>query len=187
MDNFNKYNQKYLENMEFNKELLDEISENFMSGNETVSIAESVTGGLMQVAFSEMSNSKLFYKGGITVHTPEKIVKLLKVDVAEIKNCNCVSSFVAETMGRHACNLFESDWCIATSGYCVPERSSSYEIYAYYSISHKGKVVFSDKLETIGKSDSLQIKLYYTEQILDKFLGQLKLNRILKNEVAVEN
>lgn len=172
--------------MEFNRELLDEISENFMSGNETVSIAESVTGGLMQVAFSEMTNSKLFYKGGITVHTPEKIVKLLKVDVAEIKNCNCVSTFVAETMGRHACKLFETDWCIAVSGYCIPERHSAYEIFAYYSIFYKGKVVFSDKLEALGKSDSLPIKLYYTEQILEKFLGQLKLHRIVKKEFTVE-
>ncbi|MCY0976930.1 CinA family protein [Chryseobacterium wangxinyae] len=170
--------------MDLNQYLLDEISGHFMCNSETISIAESVTGGLLQLAFSEMPNSKLFYKGGITVHTPEKIVNLLKVNVAEIKNCNCVSSFVAETMGRHACNLFESQWCIATSGYCVPERSSSYEIYAYYSISHKGKVIYSDRLESSEKLDSLAIKLYYTEEILEKFLGQLKLMRILKNEIT---
>ncbi|MBW7674151.1 CinA family protein [Chryseobacterium chendengshani] len=170
--------------MDLNQNLLDEISEQFMCCSETISIAESVTGGLLQLAFSEMPNSKLFYKGGITVHTPEKIIKLLKVDVAEIKNCNCVSSFVAETMGRHACNLFESKWCISTSGYCVPERSSSYEIYAYYSISHHGKVVFSDKLESAEKLDSLAVKLYYTQEILEKFLGQIKLVHNLKDESA---
>jgi PncC family amidohydrolase len=170
--------------MDLNQNLLNEINEYFMYSSETISIAESVTGGLLQLAFSEMPNSKLFYKGGITVHTPEKIVNLLKVDVAEIKNCNCVSSFVAETMGRHACNLFESQWCIATSGYCVLERSSSYEIYAYYSISYLGKVVFSDRLESSEKLDSLAIKLYYTQEILGKFLGQIKLVHILKNQVA---
>ncbi|MCX8526433.1 CinA family protein [Chryseobacterium formosus] len=171
--------------MDFNKELLKEISENFMVGIETVSIAESVTGGLMQVAFSEMTNSKLFYKGGITVHTPEKAVKLLKVDIAEIKNYNCISSFITESMGRHACRIFESDWCIASYGYCTPERPSSYEIFVYYSISYKGNVVFSDKLELLDTSDSLNIKLFYTERILEKFLGQLKLYRIVKNDNIV--
>ena len=167
--------------MEFNRELLTEISENFMSCNEEVSIAESVTGGLLQAAFSEMNNSKLFYKGGITVNTPDKIVKLLKVDIAEIKNCNCVSSFVADTMGQYAFKLFNSEWSIATSGYCTPERYSAYEIYAYYSILYKGTVVFSDTLKFDKRTDSLQIKLYYTEQILQKFLGQLKLHHILRN------
>lgn len=167
--------------MEFNQKLLDAISENLMNGNETISIAESVTGGLIQVAFSEMRNSKLFYKGGITMNTPEKVVKLLKVDVAEIKSCNSVYTFVAETMGRNACKFFESKWCIAVSGYCIPERDSAYEIFAYYSIFYNNHVVFSEKLEAFSSSDSLQIKLYYTEEILGKFLGQLQANQMIKN------
>ncbi|WBX97823.1 CinA family protein [Chryseobacterium gambrini] len=165
--------------MEFNKTLLEEINEHFMSCNETISLAESVTSGLLQVAFSEMTNSKLFYKGGITVHTPDKIVKLMNVDVSEIKNCNCVSSFVADTMARHTAKTFNSEWSIATSGYCTPERQSVYEIYAYYSILYKGTIIFSDKLELDNRLNSLTVKLYYTEHILQKFIGQLKLHHIL--------
>jgi PncC family amidohydrolase len=172
--------------MEFNTVLLNEINEQLMCCNETVSIAESVTAGLLQVAFSEMTNSKLFYKGGMTVHTPDKIVKLMKVDISEIKNSNCVSSFVANTMGRHASKMFDSEWCIATSGYSSPERHSVYGIYAYYSILYNGKMVFSDKLELDNKVDSLDVKLYYTEHILQKFLGQLKLHTILKSKDHVD-
>ena len=175
-------NAKY-NTMIFNTTLLQEISESFMSCNETISIGESVTGGLLQVAFSEMSNSRLFYKGGITLHTPEKIVKLLNVDHDEIKNCNCVSSFVADTMGRHAAELFESDWCIATSGYCIPERHSAYEVFAYYSITYRGKVVFSDKLELNSSTESLQIKIFYTNQILQKFIDQLRLHQLSITEL----
>jgi nicotinamide mononucleotide (NMN) deamidase PncC len=129
-----------------------------------------------------MSNSKLYYKGGITLHTPDKIVKLLKVDISEIKNCNCVSSFIADTMGRHSTKMFESEWCIATSGYCTPERNSMYGVYAYYSILYHGKVVFSDKLEPDDKLDAFSVKLFYTEQILSKFLSQFKLYQLIKAE-----
>ncbi|WP_027386464.1 CinA family protein [Chryseobacterium gregarium] len=172
--------------MQFNKALLEEISENFMGCHETISIAESVTAGMLQLAFSEMSNSKLFYKGGITVHTPDRIVKLLKVDAAEISS-HGLSGIITDTMGCHASKTFDSEWCIATSGYCMPERQSAYGIYAYYSISYKGTTVFSDKLDFDGKKDSLLVKSYYTEQILQKFLGQLKLYHILKTEIAGED
>lgn len=128
--------------MEFDKGLLEEINESLMSGNETICIAESVTSGLLQVAFSEMINSKLFYKGGITVHTPDKIVKLLKVDIAEIKNCNCVSSFVADTMGRHASKIFESEWCIATSG-TVPRKETRRTRYLLITQFYTKELLFS--------------------------------------------
>lgn len=171
--------------MKFNKVLLEEINKHFMSCDQTISFAESVTSGTMQLVFSEMNNSKLFYKGGITLHTPDKIVKLLKVDISEIKNSNCVSGFIADTMGLYAFKMFESDWCIGTSGYCNPERHSVFEIYAYYSILYQGMVVFSDKIELDNKDsklDSLDVKLYYTEQILQKLLGQMQLTQILNSK-----
>ncbi len=173
--------------MQFNKALLEEISENFMSCNETISIAESVTAGLLQLAFSEMSNSKLFYKGGITVHTPDKMVKLLNIGTAEMKSSNGVSGLAVDKMGCYTSRIFDSEWCIATSGFCRPERDSAYEIYAYYSILYKGTAVFSDKLEFDSRKDSMLIKSYYTEKILQKFLGQLKLYHILKNEMDRED
>ncbi len=60
--------------MKFQQSLLDYISTSLITMNETVSIAESVTSGLIQLAFSQMANAKLFYKGGITTFTlPEKV------------------------------------------------------------------------------------------------------------------
>ncbi|MBV8326645.1 CinA family protein [Chryseobacterium sp.] len=171
--------------MEFNKILLEQINEEFMSCDQTISLAESVTAGAMQLAFSEMTNSKLFYKGGITVHSPDKIVKLLKVETSEIKNSNCVSSLIADKLGLYASTMFESDWCIATSGYCTPERHSVFEIYVYYSILYKRQIVFSDKIEFNNyknKFSPLSVKLYYTEEILKKILSQLKLTLILNSK-----
>ncbi|KPH14814.1 CinA family protein [Chryseobacterium sp. ERMR1:04] len=171
--------------MELNKVLLEEINKHFMSCDQTISIAESVTSGAIQLAFSEMTNSKLFYKGGITLHTPDKIVKLLKLDISEIKNSNCVSCFISDKMGLYAFKMFESDWCIATSRYCIPQRHSVFEIYTYYSILYKGMVVFSDKLELCyndNKLDSLDVKLYYTEQILQKLLEQIQLKQIANSK-----
>jgi nicotinamide mononucleotide (NMN) deamidase PncC len=72
--------------MKFQQSLLDYISTSLITMNETVSIAESVTSGLIQLAFSQMANAKLFYKGGITTFTlPEKVsfLDINKIEVEE--------------------------------------------------------------------------------------------------------
>ncbi len=57
-----------------------------MTADETISIAESVTSGCLQLAFSQMPNASLFYNGGITAYTLPEKVKLLKVNKKKRKN-----------------------------------------------------------------------------------------------------
>lgn len=40
-----------------------------MTTGETVAVAESVTSGMLQLAFSQMPNASMFYKGGMTAFT----------------------------------------------------------------------------------------------------------------------
>jgi nicotinamide mononucleotide (NMN) deamidase PncC len=46
--------------MEFQKNLLEYISHSLMTADETISIAESVTSGCLQLAFSQMPNASCF-------------------------------------------------------------------------------------------------------------------------------
>ncbi|KPE50940.1 CinA family protein [Chryseobacterium indologenes] len=166
--------------MEFQKNLLEYISQSLMTADETVSIAESVTSGCLQLSFSQMPNASLFYKGGITAYTLPEKVKLLNVDRAEAEECDCVSEHIAETMALNVAKLFDSDWSIATTGYCTPIRNSSYKIYAYFSFSYKGEIVLSKKLELHPKTQALNAQLYYTEFILGCFKSEMNQFLILK-------
>lgn len=166
--------------MEFQKNLLEYISESLMTTDETISVAESVTSGLLQLAFSQMPNASLFYKGGITAYSMSEKVRLLNVDRSEAEECDCVSENIAETMALNVAELFKTDWSIATTGYCTPIRNSSYKIFAYFSFAYKGEIVLTKKLELHPKTQALNAQLYYTEFILGCFKSEMNRLLILK-------
>lgn len=81
--------------MELQKDILEYISQALMTTDQTISVAESVTSGSLQLAFSRMPNASLFYKGGITAYTLPMRVKLLHVNRSEAEQCDCVSENIA--------------------------------------------------------------------------------------------
>jgi nicotinamide-nucleotide amidase len=166
--------------MEFQKNLLEYISQSFITANETISIAESVTSGLIQLAFSQMPNSSLFYKGGLTTYTLQEKVKFLNVDRKEAKENDCVSQNIADTMALNVAKLFETDWSIAITGYATPVRNSGFKIYSYFSFSYRGEIILSKQLELHPKTQALNAQIYYTEFILGCLKSELNQFLILK-------
>ncbi|SDR11123.1 amidohydrolase, PncC family [Chryseobacterium soldanellicola] len=166
--------------MEFQKNLLEYISQSLLTAGETISVVESVTSGCLQLAFSQMPNASLFYKGGMTAYTLPEKVRLLNVDRSEAEECDCVSDTIAETMALNIAKLFKSDWSIATTGYCTPIRNSMYKIFAFFSFSYKGEIVLTKKLELHPKTQALNAQMYYTEFILGCLKSELNQLLILK-------
>ncbi|UWX61893.1 nicotinamide-nucleotide amidohydrolase family protein [Chryseobacterium oranimense] len=166
--------------MEFQKSLLEYISHSLMTADETISIAESVTSGCLQLAFSQMPNASLFYNGGLTAYTLPQKVKLLNVEREEAEECDCVSENIARIMALNVAKMFNSDWSIATTGYCTPIRNSSYKIFAYFAFSYKGEIILTKKLELHPKTQALNAQLYYTEFILGCFKSEINQLLILK-------
>ncbi|SIQ82679.1 amidohydrolase, PncC family [Chryseobacterium sp. RU37D] len=166
--------------MEFQKNLLEYISQCLLTSGETISVVESVTSGCLQLAFSQMPNASMFYKGGMTAYTLPEKVRLLNVDKNEAEDCDCVSENIVETMVLNIAKIFESDWSIATTGYCTPIRNSFYKIFAYFSFAYKGEIILTKKLELHPKIQALNAQLYYTEFILGCFKSEINQLLILK-------
>lgn len=166
--------------MQFQQNLLKYISHSLLTIGETISVAESVTSGLLQLAFSQMPNSVLFYNGGITAYTALEKIKLLKVDQEEAEVCDCVSEDIAKTMALNVAKLFETDWSIAITGYCAPVKKSSHKIFSYFSFSYKGEIILTKRLELHHKTQALDAQLYYAEFILGCFKSELNQMLILK-------
>jgi nicotinamide-nucleotide amidase len=159
--------------MELQKDILEYISQALVTTGETISVVESVTSGSLQLAFSQMPNASLFYKGGITAYTLPIKVKLLNVDKAEAEQYDCVSENIAETMALQIAKLYETQWSIATTGYCTPIRNSAYKIFAYFSFAYRGEIVLTKKLELHPKTQALNAQFYYTEFILGCFKNEV--------------
>ncbi|KMQ68939.1 damage-inducible protein CinA [Chryseobacterium sp. FH2] len=159
--------------MKFQQNLLEYISNSLITANESVSIAESVTSGLIQLSFSQMPNASLFYKGGMTTYTLPEKVKFLNVNRIEAKENDCVTQNIADTMALNIAKSFETDWGIAITGYATPVRNSGFKIFAFFSFSYKGETVLSKCIELHPKTQALDAQLFYTEFILGCFKSEL--------------
>ncbi|PJJ66614.1 CinA family protein [Chryseobacterium geocarposphaerae] len=172
--------------MEFHKKLLEYIGQSLMTADETISVAESVTSGCLQLALSQIPNASLIYKGGMTAYTLPMKVNLLNVDQEEAEKCDCVSENIAETMALNVAKLYETDWSIATTGYCTPIRNSSYKIFAFFSFSYKGEIIHTGKLELHPKTQALNAQLYYTEFILGCFKTEVSKARDVQSRLQLK-
>lgn len=86
----------------------------------TLSVAESLTAGLVQSRIASVSGSSAYFLGGITAYSLEQKVKQLGVRRALAGPVNCVSPAVAAQMARGAAVRFGSDIAVATTGYAEP-------------------------------------------------------------------
>lgn len=162
--------------------LLGYIGKRMLQHNETISIAESVTSGFLQFSFSQMKDASKFFMGGMTVYSEEEKVGLLDVDRTEAQKNNCVSSLIAETMALNVAKLYRTDWSIGVTGYATPVEESNKKLYAYFSITYKGEIILSERLDLHSRTKAVNAQLYYCEFILGCFkieLDKMKQEKLL--------
>lgn len=141
-----------------------------------ISVAESLTAGLLQTEIAKMSGALNFFLGGLTTYSIDTKVALLKVDRAEAEAHNAVSPLVAEQMAKGVCNLFKSDIGLSTTGYAEPEPEIGVlSPFAYISIciNAKRKKVYSKKVE--GKDLSRkEMNEYVVKSVLEMLLKEIE-------------
>lgn len=139
----------------------------------TVSVAESVTAGHLQVAFSMAEWASEFFQGGITTYNLGQKARHLHVDPIHALTCNSVSEIVAAEMAKHVTKLFMSDWGIGITGYAspIPERNI-YELYACYSFCKRDSKVTTRTVKAEGNTPG-EIRRFYTNHILNDFIEMI--------------
>lgn len=156
--------------------ILEQVARFLTGRHETIAVAESVTSGQLQAAFSLAPDSSLFFQGGITAYNIQQKYKHLHIDPAEALKCNCVSEEIAREMATNVGKLFVSDWSIGITGYAAPMPEAGLnELFACYAIAHKG-VVVKCGITTADKKEIVEVQQFYVEQILKELHQALKIN-----------
>jgi len=158
----------------FDKDLLLAIGNHFKKGGVSISIAESVTSGLLQCAFSNIPDASTFYQGGITAYNVGQKARHLLVDPVHALSCDSVSDKLAQDLARNVCNLFTSNYGIGIVGYAarMPEKQIN-SLYAYYAISFEGEILKSGKLTT-DVEEGFPAQKFYTDSTLQNLLSVLE-------------
>ena len=102
---------------------LTEILEILRTRGESISVAESLTGGGLADALSSLPGSSEIFRGSVTAYQPEIKSSLLKVPAELITEFGVVSEEVAVAMADGVKQLMNSTWSISTTGVAGPGPS----------------------------------------------------------------
>lgn len=98
------------------------IGQLLVDRNQTVSAAESCTGGSIAAEIAEHAGASAYFRGGVVAYATEIKSTVLQVDSQLIETHNVVSIPVAEAMAEQATKVFETDYAVATTGIAGPTK-----------------------------------------------------------------
>lgn len=96
------------------------IIETLTSRGQTLAVAESLTGGGLGFALTQVPGASAVFLGGIISYTTDVKVRELGVGQAVIDQYKVVSEEVAIEMAEGAKNKFATTWAISTTGVAGP-------------------------------------------------------------------
>ena len=104
-----------------------EIGKKLVKSNKTLSIAESLTGGLLSSRFTSLSGASNYFKGSVIAYSSSAKENILGVDPKTIEKYSVVSSYVANEMAIETKKILDSDYAISTTGNAGPSKGDSNE------------------------------------------------------------
>lgn len=160
----------------FTAAVLARVEHKLKEHKETIAVAESVSSGLLQLAFSQMKDAACFYQGGLTAYNLAQKAIHLRVEPIHANEVNCVSPDVSEKMALEICTAFLSDWGIGITGYATPVKESGGKLFACYAIAYKDRILQKNTIYS-KTQDPLQVQLEYTNAVLEELSFLLERNR----------
>jgi nicotinamide-nucleotide amidase len=94
------------------------------SKHQTISTAESCTGGTIAQMITSVAGSSGWYKGSVIAYANAVKTQLLGVSKDLIEKEGAVSEMVVRNMSEGARSLFKTDYAVATSGIAGPDGGS---------------------------------------------------------------
>ena len=152
-------------------DLAHEIIQKLGQRHLTISVAESLTGGLVAASLTQIPGASAVFKGGIIAYRDEIKRQVLKVDPALITKFTSISEPVAQSMATNIREIMNTDIGIATTGVAGPDKSDGFAPGIVFVAISIGDHKICQKLELVG--DRTQIRDQSVNEIFKLTLSQL--------------
>lgn len=154
------------------QEKLLKIKDYFCKEKQTLAVAESLTGGNIQAAFTSVSGASGFFVGGLTAYNIDQKVQLLQVERQHAAEVNCVSDKVAIHMALGVQDMFGTKCSIATTGYAEEDKDASILPHAWICVCAKRKLstLLVDQTEGL---DRVGVQKLVTEEAVNLLMEAL--------------
>ncbi len=106
----------------YEKDTLEEITGRLLKEkNQTLSLAESCSGGMIAHLVTSVPGSSVYFMGGVVSYSYESKTKMLGVSNETLIKFGAVSEEVVVQMALGAKHEFKTDWAISASGIAGPD------------------------------------------------------------------
>lgn len=138
--------------MIYREDTINAIKDIIIVNEETLAVAESVTAGHLQAAFSTAMDASKYFQGGITAYNLGQKARHLNVEPTLAAKTNCIAQRIANTMAKEVARMFLSNYGVAITGYAamVPQCEDE-GLFAYFSLTHNMEVVLTRRLTSPEK------------------------------------
>jgi nicotinamide-nucleotide amidase len=154
------------------RELATEIIGLLTEAGQTVAAAESLTGGLVAAALTDVPGSSRAFKGGVVVYATELKARLLDVDAAMLAAHGPVYAPVAAAMAVGVRKRLAATIGVATTGVAGPGPQDGQPAgTVHIAVSLSGDTVVRT-IALAGNRD--EVRRLTVERVLGLLLGRLR-------------
>ena len=152
---------------------LEQIKKALLKKEQTVAVAESVTTGMLQLAFGQVQDASAFYHGGITAYNLGQKARFFEINTIHAEETNCVSGQMAIDMAHSVRELFNADYGLGITGYAslMPEKKIT-SLYAHIACANAAGILFSKRI-TSKLAEGEATQAHYVDTLLKHFLKAL--------------
>jgi PncC family amidohydrolase len=153
------------------RDLAGQVLDRLRAGGQTVAVAESLTGGLVAAALTDVPGASAAFRGGVVTYATELKAVLLGVDAMMLARHGAVYPPVAVAMANGVRIRLGASYGLATTGVAGPEPADGQPVgTAHIAVSVADDTV----VRTIALTgDRQQIRRLTVENALGLLLGRL--------------
>src|SRR5579859_8013275 len=153
-------------------ELAEQILARLSAGDRTVAVAESLTGGLVAAALTDVPGASASFRGGVVTYATELKASLLGVDRGMLARHGAVYAPVAAAMAAGVRTRLGATYGVATTGVAGPEPADGQPVgTAHIAVSAADDTVVRTVVLT---GDRHLIRRLTVEHALGLLLGRLR-------------
>jgi nicotinamide-nucleotide amidase len=154
------------------RELATEIIQLLTRAGQTVAAAESLTGGLVAAALTDVPGSSSAFRGGVVAYATELKAQLLGVDARMLATYGPVHAPVAAAMADGVRGKLGTTVGVATTGVAGPGPADGFPAgTVHVAVSLAGDTVVRT-MELAGNRD--EVRRLTVERVLGLLLGRLR-------------
>ncbi|BAQ62123.1 molybdopterin binding motif [Geminocystis sp. NIES-3708] len=151
------------------------VGKMLLERGQTLSVAESCTGGGLGSMLTEVSGSSSYFMGGVIAYSNQVKIEQLGVSEEFLTEYGAVSAIVARQMAKGVQSRFSTDWSISVTGIAGPKGGTEAKPVGlvYLAIANPEKQVESYELRLGEKRGREAIRYLTSCYALDKLRREL--------------